>query len=82
MQEKLVDNCMNHKARFKEHKMKTCELTLGQFMDALKNKIEATVGHETVEDSDDVTESLKRIKNITCKFEGPSAHKVHCTMLT
>ena len=58
-QKKLADNCVNHEARFKEHKIKTFESTLGQCVDALKNKIEATVGHEAVKDSDDVMESLK-----------------------
>ena len=43
---------------------------LGQCTDALKNKVEATVECETVEDSNDVTEPLKRIKNIVYKFEG------------
>jgi len=50
--------------------MKTFESMLGQCGDALKNKIEATVGREAVEDSNDVAELLKRIKNIACKFEG------------
>ena len=81
-QKKLVDNHVNHKARFKEHKMKTFESMLGQCADALKNKMEATVGCEAVEDSDDVTELLKRIENIACKFEGTkcsqgSLHHAH-----
>ena len=43
---------------------------LGQCTDALKNKLEATDGYETTEDADDVTESLKCIKNIAHEFEG------------
>ena len=63
-----MDVCMLHEMQFKEHKSKTCELTLGQCMDALKNKLEATDGHETMEDADGVMESLKCIKSIVCEF--------------
>ena len=61
---------MLHEIRFKERKTKTCESMLGQCTDALKNKLEATDGYESIEDSDDVAEPLKCIKNIACKFEG------------
>ena len=67
-QKKHIDVCMLREIRFKKHKSKTHELTLGQCTDALKNKLEATDGYELIEDSGDVVELLKHVKNIACKF--------------
>ena len=70
MQKKKADLFMSSEMQFGEHKSKAFELALGQCMDAFKNKLEATAGHETAEDVDNVMKSLKCIKNAVHKVEG------------
>lgn len=66
-----VESHVSCQMRFDEHKCKSFYLVLGQCIDASKNKFEAIDEcRSKVEETHDVIELLKMIKNAACEFEG------------